>query len=126
MVGVENVKMPRLLTFARHVETAIIKVQKLMSATLRGSRTLLVTTGSLENLEKNPPCNAENNLRARLIVIEAWFRGYLGSPGLGGPRTAGLLDYEDTILKTSSCVRVGLSFAWKASLAIQICVSPSL
>ena len=24
----------------------------------------------------NPPCNAEDNLRAGLIVIEAWFRGY--------------------------------------------------
>ena len=41
-----------------------------------GGRTQLVTTGTLENLEKNPPCNAENNLRTGLIVIEAWFRGY--------------------------------------------------
>ena len=24
----------------------------------------------------NPPCNAEDNQRAGLIVIEAWFRGY--------------------------------------------------
>ena len=24
----------------------------------------------------NLPCNAEDNLRAGLIVIEAWFRGY--------------------------------------------------
>ena len=24
----------------------------------------------------NPPCNAEDNLRARLIAIEAYFRGY--------------------------------------------------
>ena len=24
----------------------------------------------------NPPCNAEDNLRARLLVIEARFRGY--------------------------------------------------
>ena len=24
----------------------------------------------------NPPCNAEDKLRAKLIVIEAWFRGY--------------------------------------------------
>ena len=38
----------------------------------------------------------------------------------------GLLDYEDTRLKTSSRVRVGLSFAWKASLAIRICRSPPL
>ena len=41
-----------------------------------GSRTLLVTTGTLENLEKNLPCNAKDNPRAGLIVIEAWFRGY--------------------------------------------------
>ena len=24
----------------------------------------------------NLPCNAEDNLRAGLVVIEAWFRGY--------------------------------------------------
>ena len=29
-----------------------------------------------QDLEKNPPCNAEDNLRARLIAIEAWFGGY--------------------------------------------------
>ena len=28
------------------------------------------------DLEKNPPCNAEDNMRAGLVVIEAWFRGY--------------------------------------------------
>ena len=76
MVMVANVKMPRLLAFARHVETTIIKAQKPRSATLMASRTLLVTTGALENLEKNPPCNAEDNLRAGLLVIEARFRGY--------------------------------------------------
>ena len=65
-------------------------------------------------------------LRAGLIIIEAWFGGYCGSPGLGGLRTAGLsplaglLDCEDTGLKTLSRVRMGLSFAWKTSLAIRI------
>ena len=60
-------------------------------------------------------------MRAGLIVIEARFRGYRGSPGLGGLQTAGLyplaglLDYEDTRLKTSSRVRMGLYLAWKAS-----------
>ena len=34
-----------------------------------------IRTGT-QNLEENPPCNAEDNLRARLIVIEAWFGGY--------------------------------------------------
>ena len=70
-------------------------------------------------------------LRAGLIVIEAWFSGYCGSPGLGGLPTAGLyplaglLDYEDTRLKTLSRVRMGLSLAWKASLVIRICRSPT-
>ena len=60
-------------------------------------------------------------LHAGLIAIEAWFGGYCGSPGLGGLRTAGLsplaglLDYEDTRLKTSPRVRMGLYLAWKAS-----------
>ena len=76
MVRVANVKMPRLLAFTRHVETTIVKAQKPRSATLMGSRTLLVRIGTLENLEKNPPCNAEDNLCAGLIVIEAWFGGY--------------------------------------------------
>ena len=64
-------------------------------------------------MKTSPPCNAEDNLRAGLVFIEAWFRGYRGSPGLGGIQTAGLyplaglLDYEDTRLKTSSRVRIG-------------------
>ena len=33
------------------------------------------STGT-QNLEKNPPCNAEDNLHAGLVVIEAWFRVY--------------------------------------------------
>ena len=74
-VRVANVKMPRLLVFARHVEIAIIEAQKPRSTTLMGSRTVFATTGTLD-LEKNPPCNAEDNLRAGLIVIEAWFVGY--------------------------------------------------
>ena len=80
-------------------------------------------------------------LHAGLIVIEAWFRGYRGSPGLGGIRTtglytsSGLLEREDTRLKTSSRVWMGLSFAWKTNLVIrmldflpcnQLCVNPSL
>ena len=40
-----------------------------------GGRTQLVTTGT-QDLEENPPCNAEDNLRVGLIVIEAWFGGY--------------------------------------------------
>ena len=28
------------------------------------------------NLKENPPCNAKDNMRAGLIVIEAWFGGY--------------------------------------------------
>ena len=49
---------------------AIIKAQKPRSATFMGGQTQLVTTGT-QDLEENPPCNAEDNLRAGLIVIEA-------------------------------------------------------
>ena len=55
-----------------------------------------------------------------------------GSSGLGVVRivklswSAGLQDYEDTRLKTSSRVPMGLSLAWKASLAIRICRSPTI
>ena len=69
-IRVANVKMPRLLIFTRHVEIAIIEAQKPRSTTLLGGRTLFATTGA-PDLEENPPCNAEDNLRARLIVIEA-------------------------------------------------------
>ena len=34
-----------------------------------------VQTGT-QDLEKNPPCNAKDNLRARHIIIKGWFRGY--------------------------------------------------
>ena len=40
-----------------------------------GGQTQLVTTCT-KDLEENPPCNAEDNLHAGLIVIEAWFGGY--------------------------------------------------
>ena len=45
---------------------------------------------------RNPPCNDEDNLRAEHIVIEDWFKGYRGSPGLGGPRVSGLCDMGQT------------------------------
>ena len=73
--GVANVKMHRPLVFPRHVEMAIMEAQKTRSTTLLGGRTLFATMGA-PDLEKNPPCNAEDNLRAGLIVIEAWFGGY--------------------------------------------------
>ena len=51
----------------------------------------------------------KTRLRAGLIVIEAWFRGYRGSLGLGGIRTAGLytssglLKREDTRQDSGLC-----------------------
>ena len=44
----------------------------------------------------NLPCNVEDNLHDEHIVIEDWFRGYCGSPGLGGPRASSLLDMGRT------------------------------
>ena len=38
----------------------------------------------------------KTNLRAGLLVIEARFRGYGGSPGLRGPRASGLLSMGRT------------------------------
>ena len=41
------------------------------------SRTLsLCSKSSMKYLEEEPACNAEDNMRAGLVVIEAWFRGY--------------------------------------------------
>ena len=74
-IRVANVKMPRPLVFDRHVEVAIIEAQKPRGITLLGGWTLFAATGA-PDLEKNPPCNAEDNLCAGLIVIEAWFGGY--------------------------------------------------
>ena len=54
---------------------------------------------------------------------ESWIRG---SPDSRTIPSAGLLDYEDTRLKTSSRVRKEVSLAWKASLAIQIYRSPTV
>ena len=34
-----------------------------------------ISTGT-RNLERNPPCNAKDNLCAGLDVIEAWYGGY--------------------------------------------------
>ena len=33
-------------------------------------------SASTWNSEENPPCNAEDNILAGLVVIEAWFGGY--------------------------------------------------
>ena len=54
---------------------------------------------------------------------ESWIRGCPDSRTIP---SAGLLDYEDTRLKTSSRVQKGLSLVWKASLAIRIFRSPTI
>ena len=48
---------------------------------------------------------------------ESWIRGCSGSRTIP---SVGLQNYEDTRLKTASRVRMGLSLAWKASLAMRI------
>ena len=57
------------------METAIIKAQKPRSDIDKKPDTTHYKN-ALEDLEKIPPCNAEDNLHAGLIVIEAWFRVY--------------------------------------------------
>ena len=45
--------------------------------TILQSRTLsLCSTSSMKYSDEEPPCNVEDNMRARLVIIEAWFRGY--------------------------------------------------
>ena len=73
MARVTIVKMPRLLAFARRVEHGPYWAQKPRSPTFMGAGHYLA---DIQDLEKNPPCNAEDNLCAGLIVIEAWFGGY--------------------------------------------------
>ena len=62
----------------------------------------------------NPPCNAEDNLRTVLLVIEARFRGcVLGRPAYY--QRAGLMGCEDMKAEDCTRVRIGLSLVWKAS-----------
>ena len=68
-----NVKIPWLFAFVQHVEDGHYWAWKPRSAILREAG--LYSTGT-QDLEKNPPCNAEDNLHAGLIAIEAWFWGY--------------------------------------------------
>ena len=75
---------------------------------------------------RNLPCNDEDNLSAEYIIIEDWFRGYCGSPGLGGPLVydlllwAGLVGRQDTRWKIIPHVQWGLSHVWMASIGVQI------
>ena len=42
-----------------------------------GPDTIIASEDYLEIwIEGNPPCNAEDNLRTELLIIEARFRGY--------------------------------------------------
>src|SRR4051812_10051739 len=61
--------------------------------------------------------------RVQGLLRESWIRG---CPDGRTIPSVGLLDYEDTRLKTSSRVRKGLSLAWKASLAMRIFRSPTI
>ena len=70
-----------------------------------------------------PPCCTLFTFVTCCSLRESWIRGCSDSWTIP---LAGLLDYEDIRLKTSSHVRMGLSLAWKASLAIRICRYPPI
>ena len=53
-----NVKMPWLLAFARRMEDGPYWAQKPRSPTFMGAGNYLT---DIQDLEKNPPCNAEHN-----------------------------------------------------------------
>ena len=69
--------MPRLLAFARHVEMVIIEALKPRSTNIdEASGT--VRRNRYIGVFRDGTCLAmsKTRLRAGLIVIEAWFRGY--------------------------------------------------
>ena len=65
--------MPWRLVFIQRVGDSPYWAQKPRGPDIYGTGHCFTNT---RKLEKNPPCNAEDNLRAGLIVIEAWFGGY--------------------------------------------------
>ena len=67
------------------------------SAVVHTSPDTIITSEDQLGVQKgNPPCNAEDNLRIELLVIEPGFRGYRGSPGLRGPRASGMFSMDRT------------------------------
>ena len=76
MTRVANVKMPWLLAFARHVEDGHYWGTEAEECNINGKPDTAHYNRYSGILEKNPPCNVEDNLRAGLIFLEAWFRGY--------------------------------------------------
>ena len=69
--------MPRLLTFVRHVEMVIIDTQKSRSITLMKTPDTVRRDGNLGVFGGGTRlAMPKTRMRAGLIVIEAWFRGY--------------------------------------------------
>ena len=78
----------------------------------------------------NPPCNAEDNLRVGLLVIESQVQGLLRESWIRGNPDSRNVYIVQTIearrYKTQDfgpcpdSVRIGLSLAWKASLVIRM------
>ena len=69
--------MPRLLAFARHVEMVIIETLKPRSTTLMKVPDTVRHDGYIGVFgEGTRLAMQKTRLRAGLIVIEAWFRGY--------------------------------------------------
>ena len=82
MVRVANVKMPRLLAFARHVEAETVEVQNPMSVTLNGEPNTAFYNMYFEEFEEGT-----HLAMSKTICVsdssslkpgsgEAWFGGY--------------------------------------------------
>ena len=64
---------------------------------MTGSDTIIAPKDYLDvRIEGSAPCNAEDNLRAGLLVIEVRFRDYWRSPRLRGPRASDMLSMGRT------------------------------
>ena len=76
-LGGKTQKIPWLFAFVRRVEEGHYWAWKPRSATLIRKPDIVRHDGNIGVFgRRNPPCNAEDYIRAGLIVIEAWFGGY--------------------------------------------------
>ena len=73
MVRVASIKCP---DFSHSLDTWRIAIIRRRSQGVQHSWEVGHYSTGTQNLEENPPCNVDDNLRAGLIVIEAWFGGY--------------------------------------------------
>ena len=116
-------KFPIYFIFQSLLSIYIIKIPKIFILLLLSLSGLTLASGreGIEPLYRVGCevliCLCRYEVTRAWSLKESWIRGCPDSRTIP---SAGLLDNEDTRLKTSSRVRMGLSLAWKATLAMRI------